>query len=132
MQELFKKIKHIAIIGLSPNPTKDSHQVAIFLKNHGFHIIPIYPKEDMILQQKVYQSYMQAQQEEQIDCVVVFRKSQACLDIAQEIIANPPLPLLVCFQLGIVHQDASTLLQSKGITTLQDTCIKILYQHYHD
>lgn len=128
MQKMFDSIKNIAIIGLSPNPTKDSHQVALYLQNHGFNIIPIYPKEDFILNQKVFTTYTQALQENTIDTVVIFRKSEACLKVAEEIINQPHYPKLVWLQLGIENLEAQKLLESKNISVIQNKCIKIEHQ----
>lgn len=126
--EILKQIHTIAIIGLSSNKQKDSFQVANFLAQKGFKIIPIYPKEDFILNQKVYRSYTQAYQEHKIDCVVVFRKSEKCLEIAQEIITQKILPKIVWLQLGITNLDAKKILEAKNIFFVENHCIKIELQ----
>ena len=56
MKKIFEQTKTIAIIGCSPNPEKASNRVAVYLQNAGFKIIPVYPKEDVILGEKVYKS----------------------------------------------------------------------------
>ncbi|WP_104697984.1 MULTISPECIES: CoA-binding protein [unclassified Helicobacter] len=124
MYEKLKELKNIAINGLSPNPLKDSFMVSKFLQDKGFEIIPIYPKEDFILGQKVYRSYTQAHKEHQIDCVVVFRKSEKCLEIAEEILKSSPLPKVVFLQLGITNQQARQILEAKGIFFIENRCIK--------
>ena len=52
--EIFKDVQTIAILGLSPDESKPSHRVAKYLQEKGFKIIPVYPKEDKILGEKVY------------------------------------------------------------------------------
>ena len=42
IKDIFSMCKSIAIIGLSPNPSKDSHKVARYLKEHGFKIYPVF------------------------------------------------------------------------------------------
>jgi len=56
MKEIFDNTKSIAIIGCSPDATKASNKVAKYLLDNGFTIYPVYPKEDVILGQKVYRS----------------------------------------------------------------------------
>ena len=56
IRDIFNKVKTIAILGLSPDSSKDSHRVAVYLQNEGFKIIPVYPKEETILGEKVYRS----------------------------------------------------------------------------
>ena len=59
IKDIFSMCKSIAIIGLSPDPTKDSHKVARYLQECGFKIYPIYPKEETILGEKVYRSLLE-------------------------------------------------------------------------
>ncbi len=43
IEEIFKKVKTIAVLGLSPDESKDSHRVAAYLQSVGFKIVPVYP-----------------------------------------------------------------------------------------
>ena len=43
IKAIFEETKTIAIIGCSPKVEKDSNRVAVYLKNHGFNIIPGMP-----------------------------------------------------------------------------------------
>ena len=45
MREIFESVKTIAILGLSPDESKASNMVAKYLKNAGYKIVPVYPKE---------------------------------------------------------------------------------------
>ena len=56
IKEIFDSVETIAVVGLSPDESKDSNRVAKYLQEHGFKIVPIYPKGDTILGQKVYRS----------------------------------------------------------------------------
>src|SRR5574344_1283706 len=82
--EIFKNTKTIAIAGLSPDPTKASNIVAAYLQNAGFKIVPIYPKEDTILGEKVYRSLSEVPFS--IDMVDIFRKPDAIALIVDEAI----------------------------------------------
>lgn len=126
--KIFQNIHTIAIIGLSPNQQKDSFKVANFLIQKDFEVIPIYPKEDVILGKKVFRSYTQAHNNHKIDCVVIFRKSEKCFEIAQEIITQTPLPKIVWLQLGITNIYAKKILEDKNIIFIEDRCIKIELQ----
>jgi predicted CoA-binding protein len=56
IREIFDTVKTIAVLGLSPNETKASHRVAKYLQEAGYKIVPVYPKEETILGEKVYRS----------------------------------------------------------------------------
>ena len=47
IKDIFNSTKTIAVIGLSPDESKDSHRVAKYLQGVGYKIVPVYPKEDM-------------------------------------------------------------------------------------
>lgn len=117
----------IAIIGLSPNHTKDSHIVAKYLKNRNYKIIPIYPKEDFILNSKVYRNLNDAILES-IDIVVMFRKSEFGEVVANEIInfnlKNPSIKLF-WMQLEIQNNKAKEILEKNNINVVQNKCIQI-------
>jgi predicted CoA-binding protein len=71
IREIFNITKTIAVLGLSPDESKASYRVAKYLQEHGFKIVPIYPKEETILGEKVYRSLLEIPFE--IDMVDIFR-----------------------------------------------------------
>lgn len=124
---LLKNAKTIAICGLSPNPQKDSFQVARYLQAHHFVITPIYPKEEMILGMKVYRSISEAVSAKgRFDIVVAFRNAKACEALAEEILALPSGSVGVFWmQLGIRSDEVARSLEEHHILNVQDRCIKI-------
>ncbi len=71
--------KNIVIFALSPDKTKASYRVAEFLQRKNYKIFPIYPKEEFILNEKVYRNLDQI--EEKIDTLILFRKGEVALEI---------------------------------------------------
>ena len=131
IKDILRDSKIIAIVGRSPNPTKDSNMVARYLQNNGYKLVPIYPSEDEILGCKVYRNISDALRENDIDIIVVFRKSEVALNIAKEVIDNINYSTnLKAFwlQLGIINDDIKDLLKPYDIYFVQDKCIKIEHQ----
>jgi len=62
--KILKKVKTIAVIGLSPNIQKDSYKVARYMQSAGYKIIPVYPKDEKILGEKVYRSLSDIKEKE--------------------------------------------------------------------
>lgn len=129
IKEALKKAQKIAIVGLSPDIQKDSNEVARYLQKQGFKIIPIYPKEEKILGEKVYRSVECALANECVDILVIFRKSEICEQIAREVLASKNLPKVFWMQLGISNSLAKDILQSSGISVIENKCIKIEHQN---
>ncbi|WP_121020248.1 CoA-binding protein [Helicobacter vulpis] len=116
----------LGIVGLSPDPHKDSHKVGAYLQAQGYRIVPIYPKVDApILGQAVYVTLQEAHRAHPLDGVIVFRKSAAIMPLAQEFLSLTPLPKLFWMQLGVQNAQATQLLQEHGIGVVQDHCALI-------
>ena len=127
IKKILEDYKNIAIVGASPNPTKDSHKVTKYMIDAGYNVYPIYPKEDEILGRKVYRSL--ADIEDKVDIVVVFRKPAAVSAVADAAIARGDVDVLWT-QLGIVNNEAAKKAQEHGIKVVQNYCIKIEHQRY--
>ena len=122
IKRYFENTKTIAILGLSPNSEKDSHRVALYLQEAGYKIVPVYPKEDTILGEKVYKSL--ADIEENIDMVIVFRKPKALDDIIKTVIQKDNIKVLWT-QIGIVNNDAAQIAKDNNIEVVQNRCAMI-------
>jgi threonine dehydratase len=117
---ILKQAKTIAIIGLSPKEEKASNRVAKYIQTMGYKIIPIYPKENIILNEKVYRDVSDI--DEYIDILVVFRKS-TYLDELVDVIKEMKNIGFVWTQLEVINDDAFTRL--KNIDYLQNKCIMV-------
>jgi len=122
MKEIFDNTKTIAIIGCSPNETKDSNKVAKYLIEHGFTVFPVYPKEDTILGQKVYRSLLDIK--EQVDMVDIFRKPAVISSVVDECIKRGDVKC-VWSQLGLVNNEAMQRAKDAGIKAVQNHCTKV-------
>ena len=122
IREYFKNTKTIAVVGASPKPEKDSHRVSKYLLEAGFNMIPIYPKEDTILGQKVYRSL--ADIKESVDMVVVFRKPEIVDSVADVCIDRGDVKVLWT-QIGIVNNNASQKAKDAGISVVQSRCAMV-------
>jgi predicted CoA-binding protein len=121
-REIFKSVKTIAIPGLSPKEDKPSHRVAKYLQSQGFKIIPIYPKEDEILGEKVYRSLLEVK--EKIDMVDMFRKPEVADSIVDAIAKRDDVKVL-WLQEGIVNNKAAKRAEDLGLKVVQNRCTMV-------
>ena len=122
MKEIFESVKTIAILGLSPDESKASNMVAKYLKNAGYKIVPVYPKEDEILGEKVYRSLAEIPFE--IDMVDIFRKPNAFDAIADACIERGDVKVF-WGQLGLVNNAAAQKAKDAGMKVVQNYCTKL-------
>ena len=119
IKEIFESVKSIAVLGLSPDETKDSHRVAKYLQSVGFKIIPVYPKEDEILGEKVYRSLLEIPFD--VDMVNIFRKPAALDPIADACIKKGNVKVFWA-QIGIVNNAAAEKARAAGMKVVQSQC----------
>ena len=122
MKEIFESVKTIVILGLSPNESKASNMVARYLQNAGYKIVPVYPKEDEILGEKVYRSLAEIPFE--IDMVDIFRKPDAFDAVADACIERGDVKVF-WGQLGLVNNAAAQKAKDAGLKVVQNYCTKL-------
>ncbi len=122
IKEIFNITKTIAVVGLSPDETKDSHRVAKYLQEHGFKIVPIYPKEETILGEKVYRSLAEIPFE--IDMVNIFRKPDILPLVADACIERGDVKIFWA-QKGIVNNEAAQKAKDAGMRVVQNMCTMV-------
>ena len=82
IQRVLHHAKTVAIVGLSKSELRASYFVAYYLARHGYHVIPVNPREPQILGQKSFASLLDVPVP--IDVVNVFRAPDALPDIAAD------------------------------------------------
>jgi len=122
MKKYFQECKTIAVLGCSPDNTKASNHVAEYLRDNGYKMIPVYPKHDEILGQKVYRSL--AEIDVPVDMVVVFRKPKALDAIADAVIARGDVKVYWT-QLQLINNNAADKVKEAGIAVVQNYCAMI-------
>ncbi len=122
MKKYFEETKTIAVLGCSPKPDKASNRVAKYLLEAGYNMIPVYPKEEEILGQKVYRSL--AEIDQPVDMVVVFRKPAALDAIADAVIARGDVKVYWT-QLQLINNNAAQKVKDAGIGVVQNYCAMV-------
>lgn len=128
--DILKASKTIAIVGLSDKPERDSHEVAHYLQQHGYRIIPVNPilSGQQILGETCYPSLQEAAQALSpqginIDVVDCFRKSESMPEIAVQ--AAGLGARVLWMQLGVINESAAKTARDAGLQVVMDHCMKI-------
>lgn len=129
--KILQQYRHVAIVGVSADPYRPSHFVAIYLQAEGYDIIPINPRYagQTILGKRVYATLTEAKEAgEQIEIVDVFRKAEDVPPVADEAIAIGAKVLWL--QLGIRNEAATQRAEKAGLIVVQNRCLKIEHARF--
>ncbi len=120
----------IAVVGLSANSARPSHEVAHYMQQHGYRIVPVNPTYagEQILGELCYATLTDAvtalaRDNIKIDIVNCFRKSEAIEPIADEAIAVGARCLWT--QLDVINERAAAKARDAGLAVVMDRCLKI-------
>ena len=111
----------IAVVGLSSRPDRPSHDVASYLQERGYRIVPVNPAETEVLGERAYPSLLEIPQDIRIDVVDVFRRAEQTPDIARDAVAIGAKVLWL--QDGIVNEDAYRIASDAGLEVIMGVCI---------
>jgi uncharacterized protein len=117
--DLLRRARTIAVVGLSPKDTRDSHRVARYLLDQGYAIVPVNPGQKQILGRSCYRSLMEIPFS--VDLVDVFMNpSRVEMIVNQSIEKGFPA---IWLQLGVVHPEAARKATNAGLQVVMDRCI---------
>jgi uncharacterized protein len=107
-----------AIVGCSPNPDRDSNQIAAFLKQDGYQVIPVNPGAEEILGERCYPDLQAIPAEAGVEVVNMFRRSEDAgvhVDEAIEMGAKA-----VWLPRGVIDEEAAGRARAAGLDVVMD------------
>ena len=111
----------VAVVGLSPKEERPSFQVARYLKEHGYRIVPVNPGQKEILGETCYRSLQDIPFP--VEVVDIFRNVEAIPAIVDEAIAVGAK--VVWMQQGLVEPDSARKARDAGLQVVMDRCMKV-------
>ncbi len=128
IEEILTEYKVVAVVGASRDPSKDSNRVAKYLQSKGFHIVPVNPTAEEILNEKSYKSLLDIpdQIRKTIEIVDIFRPSADIPNIVEQAVKMKKqngTPRVIWMQLGIVNDEAAKTAREAGMTVIMNRCM---------
>lgn len=127
IHDILTRQRTIHMVGLSPNPDRPSYEVAEYLVDHGYRVIPINPAVDEVLGEKAYPSLTAAAEAEPVRLVDIFRRGDAVAPIVEEALSLGTVQA-VWLQLGVRNRSAEEAVVEAGVSLVADRCIKLEHQ----
>ena len=120
IDRILSEAKTVAVVGISDKPERPSNDVARYLQDRGYRVIPVNPLLTEVLGEKAYKSLSDIPGK--VDLVDVFRKSEEVPPIAEEAIRIGAR--FFWMQEGVVSIAARERLERAGIPVVMDLCVK--------
>lgn len=121
MHTVLDTAKTVAVVGHSDKPHRTSYQIAQYLRDAGYRVIPVNPTVDSINGDVSYASLRDIP--EPVDMVNVFRRSEHLGGIVDEAIAIGADAIWT--QLGVIDTNARDRAIDAGIDFAMNLCIKV-------
>lgn len=123
IRELLRRVRTIAVIGLSPRTNRPSHGVAAQMQRFGYRVIPVRPAVESVLGEKAYAALREVP--DPFDLVDVFRAPEYVDQIVEECIdLGAPA---IWLQEGVMNIPAAERARQAGLTVIMDRCV---YREY--
>jgi predicted CoA-binding protein len=122
LRQIFASIRTIAVVGLSSDPGRPSHEIASYLQEVGYRVIPVNPNETEVLGVPAVASLRELAGQG-VDCVDVFRRSEEVLPHVDEAIAIGAR--VFWMQDGVLSPAAAEKAHAAGLTVVMDRCMLV-------
>ena len=113
------KMQTVAVVGCSPKRERASHQVAVYLMDAGYRIIPVNPGHKQLLGERCYPDLLQIP--DPVDVVDVFRRPEHVMDVVKQAVRIKAKA--VWLQDGIDAPEAAEHARSSGLKVVVDDCL---------
>lgn len=122
LRALLGEARTIAVVGLSSKPGRPSLEVASYLQDRGFRIVPVNPRETQVLGEPAYGTLRDIPHDLPIDVVDVFRRSEDTPEVARDAVSIGAKVLWL--QAGIVNDEAFRIAHEAGLEVIMGVCIR--------
>jgi uncharacterized protein len=87
IKSLMSKYKKFVALGLSPDPVKPSHYVPLYMREHGWDVVGVYPKSHSVNGFKIYDTLANVPKE-YLKFVDVFRAPDRIPEVVTEVLGT--------------------------------------------
>jgi predicted CoA-binding protein len=118
IQKILDDCKTIAVVGLSSDFGRPSHNVALYMRRMGYKVIPVNPNETEVFGDTSYPALSDVP--EKVDLVDIFRRSSEAGKAVDEAIAI--FAKAVWLQEGVIDRIAAERAAAAGLLVVMDRC----------
>jgi predicted CoA-binding protein len=113
IQRMIHTARTIAVVGLSKNELRASYFVGYYLQRHGYRVIPVNPRETVILGEPSFKSLLDV---------------PVPIDIAKDAVAVGAKNLWC--QYTVINEEGARIAEAGGLSVIMDRCLKVEHARY--
>jgi predicted CoA-binding protein len=118
-EKILNEYRTVAVVGLSPDPSRPSYKVASYLEHHGYEIIPVNPDAHDILGLPSYPDLQSVPRN--VEVVDIFRRSEEVPPVVEEAIKIGAKA--VWMQEGVINEEAAARARDAGLLVVMNKCM---------
>jgi len=122
LRALLGDVHTIAVVGLSSRPGRPSFEVASYLQDHGYRVVPVNPNETAVLGEPAYPTLGDVPRDVSIDVVDVFRRAEHTPEVARQAVEIGAKVLWL--QEDIISDEAAAIATAGGLDVIMGVCIR--------
>lgn len=128
LKEILTSARTIAVVGCSNEPARPSYGITRYLKQNGYHVVPVNPKQDQCHGEPCHATISDIPDDVTIDVFNIFRNPRYAADMVREIVARAERTgerPVVWTQLGVSSPEAERLAEAAGLPYVKNRCILV-------
>lgn len=127
-EDILRRYRVIAVVGATDRPERADNYVPVYLKEHGYRIIPVNPDLPEVLGEQSYPDL--ASIPEPVEVVDIFKRSEEVGPYVDEAIRIGAKA--VWMQQGIRDEAAAQRARDAGLLVVMDRCMKTEHRRMPD
>jgi predicted CoA-binding protein len=124
IKEILRKCRRIAVVGLSPKTSRDSHRVARYLLENGYEIVPVNPGQREILGRPCFRTLIDIPFP--VDMANLFLNPSRVPSVVDQAIDIGVRAIWM--QLGVVHNASADKARRAGTKVVMNMCLMTEHQ----
>jgi len=128
VRAILLRYRRLAVVGLSPNPSRPSYRVAVHMRAAGYDVTPVNPRCEEVLGVPCVPDLATAATLGPVEIVDIFRRVEEIPGIVDEAIAVDAR--VIWMQLGLVHEEAAAKARDTGLGVVMDRCTKLEHTRF--
>lgn len=117
--EILRRFRRVAVVGISADPSRPSHEVASYMRDAGYDIVPVNP---MLTSWEGLPCYPDLRAvPPPVEVVDIFRRSELVAPIVDDAIAVGARAIWM--QIGVVDHAAAARARAAGLLVVMDLCM---------